>query len=331
MIDSRFYDFMPPMLAKDIASQIGGVIIGNEEISISSVTSLDSAQISDLTYCEEWKADGKIQTSAGLVITKQCLVDKLPKGINAIIVKSPRFSFAKFAAGFVLDKYTTIDSRTDAKIETGAIIGAGTIIGKNVEIGENTIIGANSIISEGVTIGRNCQIGSGVSISAAYIGDNVKIGANSVIGKSGFGVVGGDEGIIDVPQFGRVIIQDSVTIGALCTIDRGAFDDTVIGMMTKTDNHCHIAHNVKIGKGVIMAAYAGISGSVEIGDYVMMGGRVGIGDHFKIGTGAKLGAGSAVLSDVPAGETYVGYPAKPKAKFLRETIALSRLLDKGKR
>ena len=331
MIDSRFYDFMPPMLAKVIASQIGGVIIGNETISISSIASLDSAQIADLTYCEDWKADGKIQTSAGLVITKDSLVEKLPDGISAIIVKSPRFYFSKFATKFVSDKFTTIDSRADSKIEDGVIIGTGAIIGRNVEIGENTIIGANAVISDGVTIGRNCQIGAGVSINCAYIGDNVKIGANSVIGKSGFGVVGGEEGIIDVPQFGRVIIQDSVTIGALCTIDRGAFDDTVIGMMTKADNHCHIAHNVKIGKGVIMAAYAGISGSVEVGDYVMMGGRVGIGDHFKIGAGAKLGAGSAVLSDVPAGETYVGYPAKPKSKFMRETIALSRLLDKGKR
>ena len=331
MIDSRFYDFMPPMLAKDIASLIGGVIIGNETIPISCVASIDNAQICDLTYCEDWKADGEIQTSAGLVIIKENLVEKLPEGMNAIIVKSPRFSFSKFATKFISDKFTHTDSRVDANIETGVIIGAGTIIGKNVEIGENTIIGANSCISEGVTIGRNCQIGTGVSITCAYIGDNVKIGANSVIGKSGFGVVGGEDGIIDVPQFGRVIIQDSVTIGALCTIDRGAFDDTVIGMMTKTDNHCHIAHNVKIGKGVVMAAYAGISGSVVVGDYVMMGGRVGIGDHFKIGAGAKLGAGSAVLSDVPAGETYVGYPAKPKSKFLRETIALSRLLDKGKR
>lgn len=318
------------MLANEISSLIGGILFG-ADVSVKSVAALDSAFDGDLTYCEEWHADGKIQTAASVIITKESLKDKVPDGTSVIIVKSPRYSFAQFASGFVIEKITTEDTRSDALIETGVKIGVGAIIGKGVEIGANTIVGVNSVISDGVTIGRNCVIGAGVVVSCAYIGDNVKIGANTVIGKAGFGMVGGADGIIDVPQLGRVIIQDAVTIGALCTIDRGAFDDTIIGMMTKIDNHCHIAHNVKIGKGVIMAAYAGISGSVEIGDYVMMGGRVGIGDHFKIGTGAKLGAGSAVLSDVPAGETYVGYPAKPKSKFLRETIAISRLLDKGKK
>lgn len=330
MIDSRFYNIMPPRALDEISSLIGGICFGEVGNVVKSVAALNSAAIGDLTYCEDWSGDGIIPTNASVIITKDSLKGKIPQSAAAILVKSPRFSFAQFAADFISEKITIADARHNARLESGVIIGAGAIIGDGVEIGENTIIGANSVISDGVTIGRNCVIGSGVAISCAYIGDNVKIGANSVIGKAGFGIVGGADGIIDVPQLGRVIIQDAVSIGALCTIDRGAFDDTILGMMTKIDNHCHIAHNVRIGKGVIMAAYAGISGSVEIGDYVMMGGRVGIGDHFKIGNGAKLGAGSAVLSDVPAGQTYVGYPAKPKSKFLRETIAVSRLLDKGK-
>ena len=63
----------------------------------------------------------------------------------------------------------------------------------------------------------------------------------------------------------------------------------------------------------------------------MMGGRVGIGDHFKIGDGAKLAAGAAVLSDVGAGETFAGYPAKPKIRWMKEAIALSKLIEKSKK
>jgi UDP-3-O-[3-hydroxymyristoyl] glucosamine N-acyltransferase len=123
---------------------------------------------------------------------------------------------------------------------------------------------------------------------------------------------------------GRVIIQDRVTIGANSTIDRGAFDDTVLGEDVKIDNLCHIAHNCQIGRGVLMAAFAGISGSTTIGDAATLGGRVGVADHRNVGAGSTLAGASAVMQDVPAGEVWMGYPAKPIRKFLRETAWLSR-------
>jgi UDP-3-O-[3-hydroxymyristoyl] glucosamine N-acyltransferase len=121
-----------------------------------------------------------------------------------------------------------------------------------------------------------------------------------------------------------VIIQDRVTIGANCTIDRGLFDDTVIAEAAKIDNLCHIAHNCTIGRGAMIAAFAGISGSTEIGDGAILAGRVGIADHRKIGAGATLAGASAVMQDVPPGEIWMGYPAKPMRKFLREVAWLNR-------
>lgn len=61
----------------------------------------------------------------------------------------------------------------------------------------------------------------------------------------------------------------------------------------------------------------------------MLGGRVGVADHLQIGAGAQVAAGSAVLSDVPAGETWGGYPAKPLRRFLREAAWLSRAAGRG--
>ena len=73
-----------------------------------------------------------------------------------------------------------------------------------------------------------------------------------------------------------------------------------------------------------MAAFGGISGSCKIGDGVTLAGRVGVGDHRTIGAGATLAGAAAVMQDVPAGEVWMGYPAKPMRKFLREVAWLSR-------
>ncbi len=127
-----------------------------------------------------------------------------------------------------------------------------------------------------------------------------------------------------MPQLGRVIVQDGVTVGANSCIDRGAYDDTVIGENTKIDNLVMIAHNCVIGRNCLIAAHAGISGSVTVGDGVIFGGKAGIGDHIAIGAGARVAAGAGVLADIPAGETWSGYPAKPIRQFLRETVWVSK-------
>ncbi len=92
-----------------------------------------------------------------------------------------------------------------------------------------------------------------------------------------------------MPQLGRVIIQDGVTVGANTCIDRGAFDDTVIGENTKIDNLVQIAHNVRIGRNCVIVAHTGISGSVH--HRRRRAGSAagsGIADHVTIGAGARL-------------------------------------------
>ena len=203
-------------------------------------------------------------------------------------------------------------------IEPGAVIGQGARIGRGSRIGANTVIGP------GVHIGRDCDIGPGVSIRFALIGDRVKVYAGARLGEAGFGAAGGATGPVDVPQLGRVIVQDGVTVGANTCIDRGAFDDTVIGENTKIDNLVMIAHNCVIGRNCLIAGNTGLSGSVIVGDGVMFGGKAGVGDHIRIGKGARVAAGAGVLADIPEGETWSGYPAKPIRQFLRETVWVSK-------
>jgi len=167
-------------------------------------------------------------------------------------------------------------------------------------------------------------VGANASAFFALVGDRVQIYAGARIGEAGFGATAGESGVIDVPQLGRVILQDSVTLGANCCVDRGAWEDTVVGENSKLDNMTHVAHNARLGRNCLMAAYSGVSGSSTLGDGVAMGGQSGVADHLEIGAGAQLGAGAGVLRNVPAGETWAGYPAQPLRAWLRQTAWLAR-------
>jgi UDP-3-O-[3-hydroxymyristoyl] glucosamine N-acyltransferase len=199
------------------------------------------------------------------------------------------------------------------------------LVGAGAKIGRGTSIGPYSVIGPGCAIGRGCSIGSHVTIGFALIGDRVRILAGAVIGEPGFGVTAADGATVDIPQLGRVIIQDNVSIGSCTCIDRGAWDDTVIGENTKIDNLVQIAHNVRLGRGCLLAAMTGISGSCNVGDGVAFGGGAGIADHVNIGDRARVAADAGVMRDIPAGEMWVGSPARPSRKFMREMAWVSKM------
>ena len=265
--------------------------------------------------------------------TPESLAGDLPPGCLPLVHRNPQGAYALVAAVLhpVRRHLGAAAISPEARIEPGASLGPGVVVGPGAAIGAGSVIGPNTVIGPGVAIGRNCQVGANVSISFALIGDRVKILAGAVIGEHGFGATAGPTGLIDIPQLGRVILQDGVTIGACTTVDRGAFEDTVIGENTKIDNLVQIAHNVRIGRNCVLAGQAGISGSVTIGDGCQFGGRAGIADHVVIGDGARIGASGGVLKDVPAGETWGGFPAQPVQRWLREVAWLSRAAGRRRR
>lgn len=215
-----------------------------------------------------------------------------------------------------------------ATVEPGAIVEAGAVVCAGASIGSGTVLAPHVVVGPSCQIGRDGYIGPGVTIQAALLGNRVYIHPGARIGQDGFGYTAGSHGPEKVPQIGRVIVQDDVEIGANSTIDRGAMSDTVIGEGAKIDNLVQIAHNVRIGRGCIVAAQCGISGSVTIGDFAMLGGSVGIADHLSVGAGAQLAAGSGVMEDVPAGARWGGSPAVPIRDWLRE-VAVSRKLGRS--
>jgi UDP-3-O-[3-hydroxymyristoyl] glucosamine N-acyltransferase len=330
MIDPRFYELTGPLSAATLAA--GCEIRGDGVRMLAVAASLSDAGPSAFGFLEG-RGKGPVATNAGLIFVQPDRAGDCPPDATLAITRHPRAMFSHAARRLIHERPFQTDGvaiSPEARIEPGAAIGPGVVIGPGAEIGAGAVIGPNAVIGPGVAIGRGSRIGPRAVIGFALIGDEVQIFAGAVIGQAGFGVAGGARGPVDVPQFGRVILQDRVVIGANAAVDRGAFADTIIGEDTKIDNLCQIAHNVVIGRGCVIAAFAGISGSTRIGDGVMMGGQVGVADHLTIGDGATLVAGSGLIHDVPAGETWGGYLAKPVRTWMREQTWLTRAIKGSK-
>lgn len=331
--DARFFETLAPVSVDDLAALTGGEVVRGSGRMIARVAPLGSADGEAVGFLGDRKFLTALgTTAAGCVIVPKEAVDAVPAGASAIVSRTPQAAWA--AAALALHRPIGLTGGALSEIceDDSVVVEPGVVLGQGARIGRGSRIGANTVIGPGVQIGRDCDIGPNVTVRFALIGDRVKIYAGARLGEAGFGAAGGATGVVDVPQLGRVIVQDNVTIGANTCVDRGAFDDTVIGENTKVDNLVMIAHNCVIGRNVLIAGQTGISGSVVVGDGVMFGGQAGVGDHFNIGEGARVAAGGGVLGDVPPGETWSGYPAKPIRQFLRETVWVSKQASrKGKR
>jgi UDP-3-O-[3-hydroxymyristoyl] glucosamine N-acyltransferase len=325
MIDPRFYAALGPVTVRALAPS--GEIGGDADKTLTGAAPAERAGPDDLCYFEGKKGATALTSSPGACIITPAQAHLAPNAVALILTERPRGAFARLVPSLLRPRGFAAGAPAidpSARLEEGVVIGPGAVIGPDAQIGEGAVIGPNAVIGPGVTIGRHTSIGPRATIYFALIGDDVNILAGAAIGEQGFGVAGDASGPVDVPHLGRVIVQDRVTIGANSCIDRGVFDDTVIGEGAKIDNLCHVAHNCTIGRGVLIAAFGGISGSTVVGDAATLGGRVGIADHRKIGAGATLAGGAAVFQDVPPGEVWSGYPAKPLRKWLREAAWISR-------
>lgn len=224
------------------------------------------------------------------------------QGKVLLVVDNPKLAIAKVGNEFFVEKpipgiHPSAVIHPDAKIGENVFIGANTVI-ENCTIGDDTIIDANVHIYSPVIIGKHCVVKSG-----------------AVLGGMGFGFEKDENGnLFRFPQIGNLFIGDYVEIGANTCIDRGALSDTVIGDYCKINNLCHIAHNNKIGKNVVITAQVNISGSSVIENEVWIAPNASIRGWLTIGEGATIGMGAVVTKDVPAGETWVGNPARKLEK-----------------
>ena len=268
------------------------------------------------------------------VITTRNFASALPESVNVIFSERPKLDFAKAAVLVSPLRESRGTTHQSALVSLEASLGDNIEFGPFVVVEEGAKIGDGSILMANVFVGRDCVIGNncvlypGVKLyPGAELGDRVILHAGAVIGGDGFGYVSDGERYWKFPQSGNVILENDVEVGANTTIDRGSLGTTRIGEGTKIDNLVQVAHNVEIGKHVVIASQTGISGSTVIDDYAVIGGQVGFGDHARVERGVVIGSKAGVLPGkiVRAGEVYWGVPVRPLREYKRLNALFGRL------
>jgi len=321
-----------PLTATEIASQLGGEVLGDGSVVLTGFAPADRAKPGDLTFAENEAYFVRAEASAAAAI----LIDgNYAPGKKVLIrVANARVAFAKVLPLFFPEPVFPAGIHPAAIVAASARIDPTAHIGPHCTVGEQAQIGARSVLQGHNWVGANCRLGDDVTLfpnvtlyAGTQVGHRVRIHSGTVVGSDGFGYVL-DQGVHrKIPQIGNVVIGDDVELGANVAVDRGALGPTTIGRGTKIDNLVQIAHNVTIGDHCLLVGQVGIAGSTRLGNYCVLAGQVGVAGHLKIGNQATLAAQSGVMRDIPDGQKVFGTPAVPDHEAKRQIIALKQLPD----
>lgn len=322
----------------ELARRFQGRVRGNPDLVVERVAPLESAGPHDIAYLSDRKYLATLaNTAAGAVILSEA--DASHYAGSALIVANPHLCFARVAQwlhpfpAFQPGVHPTAVIGPASRIARTAWIGPHSVVEGGAEIGEDVYVGPGCIVGNHVAIGARTRLVGHVSIAdRCVIGEDCLLHPGSVIGSDGFGYARDGDQWQKVPQLGRVVIGNSVDVGANTTIDRGALNDTVIGNGVKLDNLIQIAHNVHIGENTAIAACVGIAGSAKIGRRCTIGGQAGINGHLEIADDVHITATSLVTSSIKQAGVYSSsIKAEPVEKWRRNSARLHHLDEMARR
>ena len=305
-----FMRFEHPVPVTTIAQLIGAELYGDTQGHASGINEIHKVEPGDLVFVDHPKYyDTCIHSAASYIIINK--KTEVPNGKALLVVDDPFEAYLR-----IVNFYRPFAPSLQA-ISPTARIGEGTIIMPGAYIGNQVTIGANCIIHPNVVILDHC-----------HLGDHVIVQAGTVIGSDAFYYNKKTNRPVHYKKMdscGRVIIEDSVEIGANCTIDRGVSADTVIGAGTKMDNLVHIGHDTLVGKNCLFAGQVGIAGATTIGDNVILWGQVGVSKTLTIGNNAVVYAQSGVKDSIAGDKIYFGSPVEEAREKMKELVWIKRI------
>ncbi|MBB1194387.1 UDP-3-O-(3-hydroxymyristoyl)glucosamine N-acyltransferase [Flavobacterium sp. SOK18b] len=292
---------------QEIASIINCKYIGDADFPVYGMNEIHVVVPGDIVFVDHPKYyDKALQSAATIILINKEVV--CPEGKALLLSDDPFRDFNILTRHFKPFQFSNVS------ISSTAVIGEGTVIQPNTFIGNH------------VVIGNNCLIHSNVAIyDHTVIGNNVIIHAGTVLGADAFYYKKRPEGYDQLVSGGRVVIEDNVGIGALCTIDKGVTGDTSIGEGTKIDNQVHVGHDTVIGKKCLIASQTGIAGCVIIEDEVTMWGQVGTTSGITIGTKAVIMGQTGVTKSVEGGKSYFGTPIEESREKLKQLANIKKI------
>lgn len=321
------------MTLAQVARLTGGRVEGDDQVRVVRPAPLETAQRHELGLVADPAYLGRVAgSSAGALLVAEDLADRIDDGRPRVVVADPRAAMRPLLVE--LDP----TPRPSAGVHPTAVVDDGVELGEGVSVGPYAVVSGGVALGDRVVVGAHCVVGAGCSVGpdtylhphvvlypGTVLGQRVVVHAGARLGSDGFGFVVQDGAYRKVPQVGGCVVGDDVEIGANTCLDRGSIGDTVVGQGSKLDNLIHLAHNVRVGRHVAMAAMTGIAGSATIGDWAQFGGQAGSVGHVRLGAGIRVGAQAGIIGDVEDGATVIGYPARDERDQMRSYAALARL------
>ncbi|WP_339916589.1 UDP-3-O-(3-hydroxymyristoyl)glucosamine N-acyltransferase [Yeosuana marina] len=299
--------FPKPHTLKQIAQLIDCEFVGNDDFPVLGMNEIHVVTPGDIVFVDHPKYYDKALNSAATIILINKEVE-CPDGKALLISDDPFRDFNKLTNHFK------------------PFIASESSISDSVVIGKNTVIQPNCFIGHNVVIGDHCIIHANVSIyDDAVIGNHVTIHSGTVLGANAFYYKKRPEGYDRLKSCGRVVIEDHVDLGALCTIDRGVTGDTLIRKGSKLDNQIQIGHDTVVGKNCLIASQVGIAGCVVIEDDVTIWGQVGCTSGVTIGEKAVVHAQAGISKSLEGHKTYWGTPAQEARIELKEMASIKQI------
>ena len=297
-------------------------------INITSLNTLKDASSTEVSFLENKKYLKDLKsTNAAAVFISSDLKEEVPNSTIALVCTNPYLTLAKASKYFARPLIVK-----DGK---DIILGENSSVMENVTCDKNIIVGDNTTIMPGCYIGNNVLIGNNTIIHpnvtiyhGSKIGSNVIIHSGTVIGSDGFGFTpSGDGSYTKIYQNGIAIIEDNVEIGANCTIDRAAFNATIIKEHARLDNLVHIAHNCIVGNGCILTGQVGLAGTTILHEYVVMAGQSAATGHLEIAPFSTIsGRGVVSKTITESKKQWSGFPLMEHRTWMKLQAKISRLL-----
>jgi UDP-3-O-[3-hydroxymyristoyl] glucosamine N-acyltransferase len=321
-----------PLTLGEIASRLGGRLVGGAGVLIEQVGSLEHAGPRQIAFYSGPRYRAQLAaTRAGALIVAAAAAEQTR--VPRIVSDNPYAYFAR-VAGLLNPAppvhpgvHATAQVDASARIAASARVEAGAVIGAGAELGERAWVGAGCYLGDGASIGQDTRLYPSVTIYAGCrLGARVIVHAGAVIGADGFGMANDEGRWLKLPHIGRVLVGDDVEIGANTTIDRGTVDDTVIEEGVKLDNQIQVGHNCRIGAHTAMAGCVGVAGSAVIGRHCTVGGGAVILGHLSLCDGVHVSAGTVISRSIRKPGTYTGmFPFDDNASWARNTAHVRHL------
>ena len=307
----------PSYSLKDLADKVKGELVGDPDVVISSLATIQNASSGCISFLAnpKYKKFLKGSSASAIIVSPELSMQLETSGI---IAEDPYAAYAIISSMFTKHRNPYSDKSISYFVHETAEVHDSVIIGPNVYIGPECKIGRNSIVHANSSLVMNVEIGQ-----------NTIIHFNSILGSDGFGYAPQKDGYIKIEQLGKLMIGDNVEVGAGCTIDRGAIDNTEIHNGVKLDNQVHIAHNVILGENSAIAASCAIAGSTTIGKNLQMGGLSGILGHLNIADNVLIGAHTLITKSIDKPGNYVGImPAQEQKDWAKSSVFIKQRKSK---